>query len=243
MFRLKADVRTPPAKQAWRSRTARIGNLCIAPRVGQVRFQLARARKSSSASEPVGEHLIWYHKGRQDVFTFGMRCRALPWFGAGRGGLRESRSSRVLRDGPVLRRQILGLRRRDVGAKPWRQRGRDRSGAALSQPRACPHAAGLALEGDAVGTPFPHPPPKGTLPQVLYTLAASLSADPHPARRGTRAAKEPAGTGAAERGRSGNPSLRHIPSSFQGRDIGLEVAEKRYFQRDTRFPTVTLSCK
>ena len=163
-----------------------------------------------------------------------MRCCDLPWPGAGRGSFRGSGSSRVMRDGPVLRRQILGLRRRDVGAQPWRQRGRDRIGAALPQSRACAHAAGLALEGDAVGRAF-RIRSAGTL-QALYTLASRLSGDPHPAKRGTRAVKQAPEAGAAESGRAGNPSLRHIASSFEGRHGGSEVAEKRYFRRGRKVP-------
>ena len=78
-----------------------------------------------------------------------MRCCHLPWVGSARGSRRALRthSPRFLFHCPILRRQILGFRRRDVGEKPWGNRGRDRGGPALSESRAGPNRAGRSLDG------------------------------------------------------------------------------------------------
>src|ERR1700756_300840 len=55
-------------------------------------------------------------------------------------------ASGILRSGPLLRRKILRFRRGNVGAQPWRDRRRDRGGAALPERCARPDGAGGALE-------------------------------------------------------------------------------------------------
>jgi hypothetical protein len=140
-------------KQAWRSRTGRIRNLCRHRRVGLIdSIRLAAHEIQFRDPEPVGEHLIWA-QGSLHVFTVWMPCCDLPRAGSFSGSLRaiRSRSSRFLRDGSLLCREIFDLHRRDVGAKPGRERRRDRGGAELPPPRARAFAAGLALESDAVG--------------------------------------------------------------------------------------------
>lgn len=88
---------------------------------------------------------------RKHAVTLGMRCCHLPWPGSGRGSRRALRtaSPRLLFRCPILRRQILGVCRRDVGEKPWGHRSRDRGGPALPQGRASPNRPGRALD-DAV---------------------------------------------------------------------------------------------
>jgi hypothetical protein len=89
------------------------------------------------------------NEGAENVVTHGMRRRRVPWAGAIGGSRRALRtgSPRLLFGRAVLRRQILGIRRRDVGAKPRRHRRRDRGGTAMSQGRASRTRAAGALDG------------------------------------------------------------------------------------------------
>jgi hypothetical protein len=86
-------------------------------------------------------------EGLRDVFTVGICCS----YWRKRGFCGESnrasryRSSRLLRCGSVLCRQILGVRRRDVGAQSRRQRRRDRGGATMPQERARRNRTGRSL--------------------------------------------------------------------------------------------------
>jgi hypothetical protein len=95
-------------------------------------------------------------QGAEDVVTLGVRWCRLLWVGSAGGSRRALRthSPRILFRCPVLRRQILGVCRRDMGAESRGHRRRDRSGAALSQKRACPSRAGRSLES-AVMRPSP----------------------------------------------------------------------------------------
>ena len=90
---------------------------------------------------------------RKHAVTLGMCCCHMRRVGSGRGSRRTLRtdSPRLLLRCPILRRQILGLRRRDVGEKPRGNGIRDRGGPALSQSRAAsPNRAGRALVDSAV---------------------------------------------------------------------------------------------
>ena len=92
-------------------------------------------------------------RGAENVVTHGMRRCRLPWAGAIGGSRRTLRtgSPRLLCRGAFLRRKILGVRRRDVGAKPRRHRRGNRSGTAMSKERAGrTHAAG-SLDGVVIG--------------------------------------------------------------------------------------------
>jgi len=105
----------------WRSPAGSVGNLFRSRSRASFKFQFAaRSIASSFAGTcPRGT------RGRKNVVTLGMCCRHLPWIGSFGEGRRARRnySPRILCCCPVLRRQILCLRRRDVGEKPRRHRG------------------------------------------------------------------------------------------------------------------------
>jgi hypothetical protein len=92
---------------------------------------------------------VWARGNRKHAVTLGMCCCHLPWVGSARGSRRARRthSPRLLFHCSILRRQILGFRRRDVGEKPWGNRSRNRGGPALSESRAGSNRAGRALDG------------------------------------------------------------------------------------------------
>jgi hypothetical protein len=138
-------------KHAWRSLNSLIGNLCFDPRVGEDSIHV---RLREMHVPPVElECLIWI-RGSENVVSLGMRRGHLPWVGSACASraLRFS-SSRFLCRRPVLRSQIFGVHRRDVGTKPRRQRRRNRSSPALSQGRARPNCAGRPLVVGAVASP------------------------------------------------------------------------------------------
>src|SRR5438105_8871709 len=85
----------------------------------------------------------------KNVVTLGMRCCCLPWVGLAGGSRRTLRisSPRILCRCPVLRRQILGVCSRDLGADSRGHRSRNRSCPALPQGHPCPHRAGRAVDG------------------------------------------------------------------------------------------------
>jgi hypothetical protein len=86
----------------------------------------------------------------EDVVPLGLRRYHLPaGFARGSCGVIRTYSPRILFRGPVLCRQVFGVRRRDVGEKPRSHRGRDRGGAALSEERAKPNRPGHSLDGGA----------------------------------------------------------------------------------------------
>jgi len=80
------------------------------------------------------------------VVTLGVRCRHLSFVNGARAGRRvRSGPARLLCRRSLLRGQIFGVRRRNMGTKPRRQRFRNWSRPALSQGSASPDRAGLAL--------------------------------------------------------------------------------------------------
>ena len=83
-------------------------------------------------------------RGSKNVVTLGMRCFHLLWSRSAGRGRRTIRtcSPRIVFRRPVLRCQVLGFRRRDVGEKPRSHGGRNRSCQALSEKRAFPNRAG-----------------------------------------------------------------------------------------------------
>src|SRR5258708_22883742 len=87
--------------------------------------------------------------GRKNVVTLGMRRCHKPWVGSIGGSRRTLRinSPRILFGCPVLRRQVLGVRRRDVGEKPRGHGGRDRGGTELSQKHARRNRADPSFDG------------------------------------------------------------------------------------------------
>jgi len=120
----------------WRSPSSFIGNLWVSRRVGLIQFEFtARAQVHVPSVELANWSSLVWDRGAENVVTLGMRCCHLLWVSSGRGSRRALRthSPRILCRCSVLRSQIFGVRRRDVGAKPRGHRRRDRSGAALSQ--------------------------------------------------------------------------------------------------------------
>jgi hypothetical protein len=95
------------------------------------------------------EQLDLGYGGSKNVVTLGMRCCDLLWVDSARGSRRalRTRSPRILCRCPVLRRQILSVFRRDMGAESRGHRGRNRSCPALPQGRACPNRACRSLDG------------------------------------------------------------------------------------------------
>ena len=84
----------------------------------------------------------------KNAVTLGLRCRCLPWVGftgGSRGALRTG-SPRILCRCPVLRRQVLGLCRRGMGAESRGHRGRNRGCQALPEGGACPNRAGRTVD-------------------------------------------------------------------------------------------------
>ena len=78
-----------------------------------------------------------------------MRCCCLSWVGLAGGSRRalRTRSPRILCRCPVLRRQILGVCRRGMGAESRGHRRRNRGCPALPQGDPRPHCAGRAVDG------------------------------------------------------------------------------------------------
>jgi hypothetical protein len=68
---------------------------------------------------------------------------------------RSSRHSEpgILHARSILRGEVFGLRRRDVGPRPWRDRRGDRGSAALPWGHACPIRAGCPLDRALMAAP------------------------------------------------------------------------------------------
>ena len=82
-----------------------------------------------------------------NVDTLDVRRCDLPGAGSASEGCRALRtgSSRVVHGRSVLRCQVLGVRRRDMGAQPRGHRSRNRRRPALPQRRARPDRAGRSI--------------------------------------------------------------------------------------------------
>jgi len=148
----------------WRSPTSFICNLWVCRRVGLIQSEFtARSSACSFGGTCILEQLDM-GQGAENVVTLGMRCCHLLWVGSARGSRRALRthSPRILCRCSVLRNQIFGLRRRDVGAKPRGHRCRDRSSVALSQKSAVSNRTGRSLDGAVMRlTGPPQDAPKG----------------------------------------------------------------------------------
>lgn len=112
----------------------------------------ARAQMHVPAVELACWRSLILRRGAENVVALGMRCCRLPWFGSAGGSCRALRtcSPCIVCRRSVLRSQIFGVGRRDVGAKPGGHRRRDRGGAALSEKSAGSNRAGRYSLGDAV---------------------------------------------------------------------------------------------
>lgn len=120
-------------------------------------------------------------RGAENVVALGMRCCRLPWFGSAGGSCRALRtcSPCIVCRRSVLRSQIFGVGRRDVGAKPGGHRRRDRGGAALSEKSAGSNRAGRYSLGDSVKrVTEPRQDPSGRktrMAQILYPALCRAS--------------------------------------------------------------------
>ena len=117
------------------------------------------------------EQLDLGYGGSKNVVTLGMRCCDLLWVDSARGSRRalRTRSPRILCRCPALRRQILGVCRRGMGAESRGHRGRNRSCQALPQGRPCPNRAGR-VDGAVMRLTAPRPDdakPHGRLSRAL----------------------------------------------------------------------------
>jgi len=122
-------------KQTWRNPTSFIGNL-------------VSNRESASS-------VLSSLRARSNACSLDGTCMVGLWVGSARGSRRALRthSPRILCRCPVLRRQILSVCRRDMGAESRGHRGRP----ALPQGRACANRAGHSLDGAVMRLTGPRP--------------------------------------------------------------------------------------
>ena len=112
----------PSAKHAWTSPASLIGNLCCHPRAARFIFEsvalidVPTMEPASSSADPdwgVFKYAV----------TLGVRCCHLSWVNWVRASRRvRPAPPRLVRRRSLLRGQIFGVRRRNMGTKPRGQR-------------------------------------------------------------------------------------------------------------------------
>jgi hypothetical protein len=119
----------PSPKQAWRTPASLIGNLVsirdsaspVLSSLRPLKCMFPRRNMDGRAARSGTKGIL------ENVVTLGVRCCCLPWAGFAGGSRRSlwAGSPRILCRCPVLRRQVLGLCRRGMGAQSRGHRRRN----------------------------------------------------------------------------------------------------------------------